>query len=373
MPVWAGTYSYVSFCFAAHPDDWQLFMGNRACNDMSDPNNKKVVIIHLTSGDATYDGVSLNLPYYQSREKGAQNSLEFCADLQSYHDNGTYSIKTIAGHKIRKYSYKNVVDYFFRLPDGCFKTGFNNESVEYLNKGKIEKIRAIDSSATYTNWDDLVNTVRTLILEESASIPEVWINTNDPDNNFNPGDHPDHVYTALLAKDAISNLDYINRNVFQGYNISNLPQNISIDDVILKTGAFASADFGLTQNNTRSNFEKSHLSFIPRTYFRTYISKADSFMNNVTTVSTGVTGNYCMVYPVPAVDVIYINYYVLATGHVDIEITEAGGKRVKTFLSEKQSNGAYTLTENINSLHPGVYFITINTNMYSNRLKIVKE
>ena len=374
MSANAGPYSYVSFYFAAHPDDWQLFMGDKVCNDMSAISDKKVVILHITSGDATYDGVNLNIAYYQSREKGAQNSIEFCGDMQTNHDVGKYDKKNIAGHLIRRYTYKNTVAYFFRLPDGCFKTGFNNESIQYLNENKISKIRAVDSSATYLGWDDLVNTVKTVILEESASIPEVWVNTNDPENSFNPGDHPDHVYSGLLAKEAVAELDYINRNGFQGYNISNLPENLTTQDIILKTGAFASADFGLTQSNTSSNFEKGHWSFIPRTYYRTYISKADSFMNHVATISSGgVTGNYCVIYPVPAADVININYYMLAHGRTIIKLLDASGAILKTYVDDVENQGAYTRVENVNSLHPGVYFLSITTSLYSNNLKFIKE
>ena len=71
----------VAFYFAAHEDDWQLFMNPTAFYDVLDANTK-TVFIHMTAGDA---GLGTNTggrkhPYYAARENGAENAIRFMAD-----------------------------------------------------------------------------------------------------------------------------------------------------------------------------------------------------------------------------------------------------------------------------------------------------
>ncbi|MBK8848309.1 MAG: PIG-L family deacetylase [Bacteroidetes bacterium] len=63
-----------SFYFSAHPDDWQLFIGTNAYNDMQE-SNTKVVFIYVTAGDAgllTGKVPPATVPYYVARERGAK-------------------------------------------------------------------------------------------------------------------------------------------------------------------------------------------------------------------------------------------------------------------------------------------------------------
>ena len=71
----------VSFYFAAHEDDWQLFMNPQAFDDVLDPKTKSV-FIHLTAGDAGL-GVGTagrRFAYYLARENGAETAVRFMAD-----------------------------------------------------------------------------------------------------------------------------------------------------------------------------------------------------------------------------------------------------------------------------------------------------
>ena len=63
----------VSFYFAAHEDDWQLFMNPSAFEDVTG-GAAKTVFVHLTAGDA---GLGTGLggrkhPFYLARENGAE-------------------------------------------------------------------------------------------------------------------------------------------------------------------------------------------------------------------------------------------------------------------------------------------------------------
>ncbi|MFZ1211234.1 MAG: hypothetical protein WAN94_24310, partial [Pseudolabrys sp.] len=71
----------VSFYFAAHEDDWQLFMNPSAFKDVIG-GATKTVFVHLTAGDA---GLGTGLggrkhPFYLARENGAEAAMRFMAD-----------------------------------------------------------------------------------------------------------------------------------------------------------------------------------------------------------------------------------------------------------------------------------------------------
>src|SRR6476646_12300620 len=71
----------VSFYFAAHEDDWQLFMNPTAFEDVVSPKSK-VVFVHVTAGDA---GLGIGTqgrkhPYFLARENGAEMAIRFMAD-----------------------------------------------------------------------------------------------------------------------------------------------------------------------------------------------------------------------------------------------------------------------------------------------------
>src|SRR6185437_7900713 len=71
----------VSFYFAAHEDDWQLFMNPSAFQDVLE-GAAKTVFVHVTAGDAglgTGDG-GRKRPYYLARENGAEDAIRFMAD-----------------------------------------------------------------------------------------------------------------------------------------------------------------------------------------------------------------------------------------------------------------------------------------------------
>jgi hypothetical protein len=71
----------VSFYFAAHEDDWQLFMNPSAFEDVIN-GSAKTVFVHMTAGDA---GLGMGRggrkhPFYLARENGAETAIRFMAD-----------------------------------------------------------------------------------------------------------------------------------------------------------------------------------------------------------------------------------------------------------------------------------------------------
>ena len=161
----------VSFYFAAHEDDWQLFMNPSAFQDVMG-GAAKTVFVHLTAGDA---GLGIGragrkYPFYLARENGAEAAVRFMADADAEPGERSAAPMSFNGHDIYRVSYRNTVSYFLRVPDGhwsgdgYYETGF--ESLKRLSSGENNVLRAVDGSATYHGWDDLVTTVRAIIAYE---------------------------------------------------------------------------------------------------------------------------------------------------------------------------------------------------------------
>src|SRR5262245_16110549 len=109
----------VSFYFAGHEDDWQLFMNPSAFQDVADPKTK-AVFVHMTAGDAgngTGTGGRKH-PYYLARENGAELAIRFMADSPGHPTGKVASNLWFRGHPVYQVSYRNTAAYFLRLPDG---------------------------------------------------------------------------------------------------------------------------------------------------------------------------------------------------------------------------------------------------------------
>ncbi|MBV9758501.1 MAG: PIG-L family deacetylase [Alphaproteobacteria bacterium] len=262
MPLLAQEASSTTFFTGAHPDDWQLFETPNAINDVRNPGNK-TVFIYLTAGD---NGCGTgcpspwgnHLPYYQVRELGAQRSIRFVAMLDGTPAKAeSGQTITINQHHILRYVFGHTVQYYFRLPDGnnIDGTGYpatGNQSLLLLHQGAIKQLTAIDGSAVYTSWAELVDTFRALIISEATGSSNVWMNTQDPDSTINPGDHPDHYQNGMAMQEAVANLSCVNEAFFTGYAKAAYKQNVRGLDFELQTGTFAviqsaRADYGVDQ------------------------------------------------------------------------------------------------------------------------------
>jgi hypothetical protein len=99
----------VSFYFAAHEDDWQLFMNPSAFEDVIGAAGK-TVFVHITAGD---DGLGIGSggrkqPYYLARENGALNAIRFMADADKTPIDNSTGPMTFNGHSVFRVSYLNT-------------------------------------------------------------------------------------------------------------------------------------------------------------------------------------------------------------------------------------------------------------------------
>src|SRR5206468_3216565 len=99
----------VSFFVGAHQDDWQIFAGNLAHQDIRA--GARVVLIYLTAGDeGRQDG------WWQARESAAIASCTFATNARASEE----VIRTFGDRKIASRAVGNTKSYFLRLPDGNY-------------------------------------------------------------------------------------------------------------------------------------------------------------------------------------------------------------------------------------------------------------
>ena len=263
----------VSFYFAAHQDDWQLFMNPPAFRDVLDE-KARCVFVHVTAGDAGL-GVGCGgrkYPLYLARENGAETAIRFMADANDrYPIDPTVSAISLAGHAIRRVSYRNTVAYFLRLPDGnptgngYAETGY--QSLQRLAKGEVAELSAIDSTTLYRGWDDLTATLRSLIdLERERDLAvDFHIPDSDPANN--PNEHADHILTAEAAFAAAKDLParWV-RHV--GYASANLPDNLTVDDRDMKSAVYSVTLAGVLALDHSVSWQHYDRLFVGRGYSR---------------------------------------------------------------------------------------------------------
>jgi len=263
----------VSFYFAAHEDDWQLFMNPSAFKDVI-KDAAKTVFVHVTAGDAGL-GMGLNgrkFPYYRARENGAEAAIRFMADADGLPAQKTDGYLTFNGHDIYRIAYRNTVSYFLRVPDGnplgggYAETGF--QSLQRLSAGDNNELAAIDGSTVYHGWNDLVGTVRAILLYERGKAGLLQVNAAELDPRLNPRDHSDHLMTAKAAYEAASTLPCVRRVSYIDYATMHMPPNLNAEDRDLESSVFAVTLAGVLAYDHGASWHHYDESFVGRNYFR---------------------------------------------------------------------------------------------------------
>ena len=271
--------SKVSFYFAAHEDDWQLFMNPNAFNDVMG-GARKTVFIHVTAGDAGLGAGSNGRehPYYLARENGALQAIRFMADADKSPIKDSEGPVSFDGHSIFRVRYGSAVSYFLRLPDGGTGAGFAGtgfQSLKRLENGDIATMVAVDGSATYQGWKDLVDTVQHIVSFERGHSSLAQINIADLDSSINPRDHADHLATARLALDATKNMSCMSRAFYVDYASAKLPANLSSQDRDMKSAVFAVTLDGIINLDHRTAWHHYDGFYSGRQYFRVQQAGSD--------------------------------------------------------------------------------------------------
>ncbi len=263
----------VSFYFAAHEDDWQLFMNPSAFEDVAG-GATKTVFVHVTAGDAglgTGSGGRQH-PYYLARENGAENAVRFMVDANTTPARDSASHMEFNGHSVYRVSYRNTVRYFLRVPDGNVPgTGYAStgwQSLKRFAEGKIDTLTAIDDSTAYHGWRDLVATMRAIMTFERGGAALMQINVADPDSRINPDDHSDHLMVSKLAVDAAKDLGCVRRVYYVDYASSRLPENLNAQQRDMESSVFAVTLAGVLAFDHATAWRHYDESYVGRNYFR---------------------------------------------------------------------------------------------------------
>ncbi|MBI5318273.1 PIG-L family deacetylase [Bradyrhizobium sp.] len=263
----------VSFYFAAHQDDWQLFMNPSAFQDVIGA-AARTVFVHITAGDAglgTSTGDRKH-PLYLARDNGAEQAVRFMADTEAVPDKGTASTVSLNGHPIYRVGYRNTVSYFLRVPDGSpLGTGYAHtgfQSLKRLADGDNDTLAAVDGSTAYHGWNDLTATLRAIIDYERGQARLVQLNVAELDPQINPGDHSDHLMTAKAAIAAARDLPCVRLVSYVNYASSKLPENLDLHERDMESSVFAVTLAGVQALGQPTSWRHYDRSYVGRNYFR---------------------------------------------------------------------------------------------------------
>ncbi len=263
----------VSFYFAAHEDDWQLFMNPSAFEDVAG-GAAKTVFVHVTAGDAGVGtgAIGRKHPYYLARENGADAAVRFMVDATAAPASETAAPMDFNGHAVYRVAYRNTVRYFLRVPDGnpggTGYAGTGWQSLQRFADGALDTLTAIDGSATYRGWGDLVATVRAIMAFERGGAALMQINVADPDPAINPGDHSDHLMTSRLAVQAAADLGCVRRVYYVDYASSKLPGNLDVRQRDMESSVFAVTLAGVLAFDHGTAWRRYDDWYVGKNYFR---------------------------------------------------------------------------------------------------------
>jgi LmbE family N-acetylglucosaminyl deacetylase len=260
----------------AHQDDWQLFMGDIVAKRVRA--GSPATFIYLTAGDNGRDSL-----YWLTRERAALKSTRLVADADAAPSSEfECSVMKVLEHSIRKCVVGNTESYFMRLPDGERNgLGFpsnNYQSLRTLRAKRISAITAVDGSATYSGWEDLATTARSLIASSSRNVGNpagegVVVHSNDPSVATNPHDHFDHRIAGLLVEELRKKENW-NTRYYVGYALATRAANRSNEQVRDKTAIFMAYDSEMMRINKAWSAYREHPSFYSECLLRTYARSA---------------------------------------------------------------------------------------------------
>ena len=240
-------------------------MGDVAAANLG--SRRRSTLIYLTAGDDGRDSM-----YWKTRERAALASTRVAAALKvTTSDSTDCAPIVVRQHEIRRCSVGNTGSFFLRLPDGKRDGGgfsrYRNQSMRRLYTRKIAAITAVDSSATYQGWNDLVSTVSELVNDTSGRA--VLVHTTDPSLAVNPHDHFDHRMAGLLVAE-LRRRENLAVRYYVGYALATRADNRSSEQAREKTAIFLAYDQEMMRVDKSWSAYREHPAFYSECMLRTY-------------------------------------------------------------------------------------------------------
>ena len=252
----------------AHQDDWQLFMGDVVFKGVRRGNQS--VFVYLTAGNE-----SQAPEYWRTRERAALKSTRLAAGVPDS-ARVTCARVSVRTRGIERCTIANTTSYFLRLPDGRRDgSGFAHNAFQSLRKlraTRISAIRAVDTSATYGGWSELIATVEEIIRRERTTGSPVTVHANDPNAAINPGDHSDHQLAGLVAT-AMRSRAPAEVIYYVGYALAARPDNRTRAQTREKSALFLAYDREMLIANRAWSTYAERPRFYSMCMLRTYARK----------------------------------------------------------------------------------------------------
>lgn len=239
----------MSVFIVAHPDDWQLFMGDVAVRHLA--RDDRALFIVVSAGDAGRPA-----DYWHARESGAAASMRAALALADK-------------------PASRAVTRFLRIPDGkpdglgFAATGF--QSLQRFERHLLAQLVSIDGAAHYADVTDLMRELRAIVRRETDLGLYVHIHTHDPDLQHNPGDHADHRSVGRIAL-ALGQAMHVPVTLYSGYVNIRRPDNLSATDAARKSYLFVTYDRARMAVNVKYSAycenPWAHVVYLSRTYAR---------------------------------------------------------------------------------------------------------
>jgi hypothetical protein len=136
-----------------------------------------------------------------------------------------------------------------------------------LATGENDILRAVDGSATYHGWADLVD-MHAIVIYERERSTVAQINVAETNTRINPKDHSDHLMTAKAALEAVKDLSCVRRIYYVDYASSRLPQNLDAQQRDMESSVFAVTLAGVQALDHGTSWRHYDQAFVGRNYFR---------------------------------------------------------------------------------------------------------
>jgi hypothetical protein len=134
---------------------------------------------------------------------------------------------------------------------------------------------------------DLVATVRDIISHERANAPLLQLNVAETDPRINPQDHSDHLMTARVALDAVTDMRCVRRVYYVDYASSKLPENLNAQERDMQSAVYAVTLAGVMAFDHGTAWQHYDQSFIGRNYYR--VDEPNERCEAAPTIASGAT------------------------------------------------------------------------------------
>ena len=223
----------------------------------------------------------------------------------------------------------------------------------------------MDSSSTYADYNDFVNTIYSIYkteMDSSLHGHNVNFNCQDIDEIINPNDHHDHYIAGRAASEAAKLVGKetdtcFRHNLFMDYNSQNMPVNLSSPDAQNEAALTAVYCLALLDYNAWPEWGKTYQEWTGRNYFRTITTCESPSQNNIMAQDSLDILN-TRVFPSPADKQLTVRFNTPVFTPVEVTVYDVNGG---TMFHFKGNLPETNFGINTSGFPPGYYMVVVNS------------